>query len=100
MCKYLPHINNSFVDLHTEDVLSHYTILDTMEPHNGKHTMCSADSIVSSAVYRDRTSSVRKSIKELLVWGRYSHVDTSPHIPIRFQKQTFELLKYIFSELI
>jgi hypothetical protein len=28
---YLPHINSSFVDLHTEHVLSRYTALDTME---------------------------------------------------------------------
>jgi hypothetical protein len=33
MCEYLPHINNSFVDLlvHTEHVLARYTALDTKE---------------------------------------------------------------------
>jgi hypothetical protein len=31
MCEYLPHINSSFVDLHTEHVVSRYTALDTME---------------------------------------------------------------------
>jgi hypothetical protein len=29
--EYLPPINSSFVDLHTEDILSRYTALDTME---------------------------------------------------------------------
>jgi hypothetical protein len=31
MREYLPHINSSFVDLHTEHILSRYTALDTME---------------------------------------------------------------------
>jgi hypothetical protein len=30
MCEYLPHINSSFVDLRTEDVMSSYTELDTV----------------------------------------------------------------------
>jgi hypothetical protein len=30
MCEYLPHINSSFVDLRTEDVLSRYTALHTV----------------------------------------------------------------------
>jgi hypothetical protein len=34
---------------------------------------------VSSAVYRDRTCSVCKSTNGLLMWGRYLHIDTSPH---------------------
>jgi hypothetical protein len=31
MCEYLPHNNSPFVDLHTKQVLSRYTALDTME---------------------------------------------------------------------
>jgi hypothetical protein len=38
MCEYLPHINSSLVDLHTEHVLSQYTILDTKESE--LHTVC------------------------------------------------------------
>jgi hypothetical protein len=38
MCEYLPHINNLFVDLHAEHVLSRYTALDTME--SALHMVC------------------------------------------------------------
>jgi hypothetical protein len=33
--------------------------------------------LASSAVYRDRTCSVCKSANETLMWGKYSHIDTS-----------------------
>jgi hypothetical protein len=38
MREYLLHINTSFVDSHTEDVLSRYTALDTTE--SAPHTVC------------------------------------------------------------
>jgi hypothetical protein len=47
------------------------------QSHNDSYTTCSADSIVSREVYRDRKCSVCKSTNELLMWGRYSHIDTS-----------------------
>jgi hypothetical protein len=53
--------------------------LKPRQPHNKNYTACSSDFIVSSAVYRDRTCLVCKSTNKLLMWGRYSHIDTSPH---------------------
>jgi hypothetical protein len=47
-------------------------------------------------VYRYRMCTVCKSTNELLMWGRYSHIDTSPHKPQRKTSHRFPVLCCLF----